>query len=125
MMTFTIRKAEKKILGAIALLFEAKFITNPLGLSKVIRGKEDEETSSTCFLRCFGYAPSLSNKAISRRLLSLEKKGLIEIRPYLTMEKAIFLTPIGEKEADKDLFPSASLSKRKKVNIMPYEGENE
>lgn len=111
------------MLGAIALLFEANYLVNCYGLSKVIRGKEDEETSSLVYLRCFGYAPSLSSKTISRRLLSLKKKGFVEIRPYKEMEDAIFLTIKGEMAAMKNLRPSLSLQNRKRIGLIQYEGE--
>ncbi len=106
------------MLGAVALLYEAGYLTNRLGLAKVIRGKEDEETLPVAFLRCFGYAPSLSNKTISRRLLSLEKKGMVEIKEKKGVEGAIFLTESGKNEANRNLFPSQSLRKERKPNII-------
>ncbi len=121
MKTNVVRNSEKKMLGALSLLYEAGFLTNRLGLAKVIRGKEDEETLPVAFLRCFGYAPSLSNKLISRRLLSLEKKGMVEIKEERGVEGLIFLTKEGQGEANLELFPSPSLRKKKKPNIIRYQ----
>lgn len=111
------RKAERKMLGALLLLDEAGFVTNRKGLAKVIRGKEDLDTYPLTFLRCFGYAPSLSNKTISRRLGILIKKGLIEVKDTPSLKEALVLTEKGREEADDRLLPSLSKKENEK-NIV-------
>ena len=117
------RVAERKMLGALKLLFDAGFLVNRFGLAKVIRGEIDKETSAIAYLRCFGYAPSLSRKTISRRLLSLLKKEMVEIHPFPNLKEAIFLTEEGKKWANTNIIMSKSLIERESTNIIRYKGE--
>lgn len=111
------RKAERKILGALLLIDEAGYLTNRKGLAKIIRGKEDLDTYPLTFLRCFGYAPSLSTKTISRRIGILLKKGLVVLKDTPGLKEALILTEKGKAEADYRLLPSLS-KKPEEKNIV-------
>lgn len=111
------------MLGALKLLFDAGFLVNRFGLSKVIRGEPDRETAPIAYLPCFGYAPSLSRKTISRRLLSLLKKEMVEIHPFSSLKEAIFLTEEGKRLANTNIIMSKSLVERENTNIIRYKGE--
>ncbi len=123
METNGVRNAERKMLGTLKLLFDAGFLVNRLGLAKVIRGEKDGETTIIGFLPCFGYAPSLSRRAISCRLRCLLKKEMVEIRPFGILKEAIFLTEEGEKEANTNIVMSRSYRERGHKNIIRFKGE--
>ncbi len=118
-----VRNAERKMLGALKILYDAGFLVNRLGLAKVIRGEADGETSPVAYLSCFGYAPSLSRRTISLRLTHLLKKGMVEIRPAYKIDDAIFLTEEGEKRANTKITMSKSLFEKENKNIIRYKGE--
>jgi len=67
------------MLAAISCLEEAGFMGSSEGLSKVLKGVEDVETSPFKTSPFYGYWPSFSKKKLKGRLTQLVRHGFLKM----------------------------------------------
>jgi len=69
----------RKMLAAVSYLEEAGFMGSSEGLSKVLKGVDDAETSPFKTSTCYGYWPSFSKKKLKGRLTQLVRHGFLKM----------------------------------------------